>query len=67
MADSAIRAPRSQTEAQRLCEQWAALDGEIAAMEEARDAAIAAANAEVDKDLLPLVARRTAIAAKLEP
>lgn len=67
MADSAIRAPRSRTEAVRLCEQWAALDGEIAAIEEARDAAIAAANAEVDKDLLPLVARRSAIAAKLEP
>lgn len=67
MSDTAIRSPRSQTEAVRLCEQWAALDGEIAAIEEARDAAIAAANAEVDKDLLPLVARRTAIAAKLEP
>lgn len=67
MSDAAIRSPRSLTEAQRLCEQWSALDGEIAAIEEARDAAIAAANAEVDKDLLPLVARRTAIETKLEP
>lgn len=67
MADAAIRAPRSLTEAQRLCEQFAQLDGEIAAIEEARDVAIAAANAEVDKDLLPLVARRDAIAAKLGP
>ncbi len=67
MADTAIRSPRSLGEAQRLCEQWAALDGEIAAIEEARDVAIAAANAEVDKDLTPLVTRRAAIAAKLGP
>lgn len=65
MADTAIRAPRSVTEAQRLCERWAELDGEIAAIEAARDVAIAAANAQVDKDLLPLVDRRNAIAAKL--
>lgn len=67
MADAAIRAPRSLTEAQRLCERWSALDAEIAAIEEARDVAIAAANAEVDKDLLPLVAQRDSIAAKLGP
>ena len=67
MADAAIRAPRSLTEAQRLCEQYAQLDGEIAAIEEARDVAIAAANAEVDKDLIPLVARRAAIVEKLSP
>ena len=67
MADTAIRAPRSLTEAQRLCEQFAQLDGEIAAIEEAREVAIAAANAEVDKDLVPLVARRAAIVEKLGP
>jgi len=67
MADAAIRAPRSLTEAQRLCEQFAQLDGEIASIEEAREVAIAAANAEVDKDLIPLVTRRDAIAAKLGP
>lgn len=67
MADAAIRAPRSLTEAQRLCERWAELDGEIAAIEEARDVAIAAANAEVDKDLIPLVTRRAAIVEKLAP
>lgn len=67
MTETPIRAPRSQNEAQRLCEQWAELDGQIAAIEEARDAAIAAANAEVDKDLSPLVARREAIEKKLEP
>lgn len=67
MADTAIRAPRSLTEAQRLCERWSELDAEIAAIEAARDAAIAAANAQVDKDLLPLVDRRNAIAVELEP
>ena len=67
MADSVVRAPRSLTEAQRLCERWSALDAEIAAIEEARDVAIAAANAEVDKDLAPLLAQRAAIAGKLEP
>jgi phage host-nuclease inhibitor protein Gam len=67
MADTAIRAPRSLAEAQRLCEQFAEVDGEIASIEESRDVAIAAANAEVDKDLTPLVKRREAIAAKLEP
>lgn len=67
MADNAIRAPRSLAEAQRLCEQWAELDGEIAAIEESRDVAIARANSEVDKDLTPLIKRREAIEAKLEP
>jgi len=67
MADTAIRAPRSLAEAQRLCEQWAELDGEIAAIEESRDVAIAKANSEVDKDLTPLIKRREAIEAKLEP
>jgi phage host-nuclease inhibitor protein Gam len=67
MSDGSIRKPRSLNEAQRLCEQWSELDGEIAAIEEARDAAIAAANAEVDKDLTALVARREAIEKKLEP
>jgi phage host-nuclease inhibitor protein Gam len=66
MADTAIRAPRSLTEAQRLCEQWAGFDREIAKIEAARDAAIEAANAKVDQDLTPLVARRAAIAGKLE-
>lgn len=66
-ATSPVRAPRSLNEAQRLCERWAAIDGEIAAIEEARAVAIAAANAEVDKDLAPLVAQRAAIAGKLEP
>lgn len=67
MASGPIRAPRSLAEAQRLCELYAETDGEIAAIEEARDAAIAAANAEVDKDLSPLIARRDAIVAKLAP
>lgn len=67
MADAAIRAPRSLAEAQRLCERFAEVDGRIAVMEQARDAAIAAANAEADQDLAPLVAQRAAIKGKLEP
>jgi phage host-nuclease inhibitor protein Gam len=71
MADASdpgpIRKPRSVSEAQRLCERFAAIDTEIAAIEEARDAAIAAANAEVDKDLAPLLVQRDAIKAKLDP
>ncbi len=65
--NAAVRAPRSLTEAQRLCEGFAAIDAEIAAIEEARDVAIAAANAQVDRDLAPLLTRREAIRAKLEP
>jgi hypothetical protein len=45
----------------------AELDGRIAAMEEARDAAIAKANAVVDEDLAPLVKERAAIEEKLGP
>lgn len=67
MAETAIRRPRSLAEAQRLCELFAEIDGQIAAIEEARDVAIAAANAEVDRDLAPLLAQRAAIAGKLEP
>ena len=66
-ATTAIRAPRSLAEAQRLCELFADLDGQIAAIEDARDAAIAAANAEVDKDLAPLLVQRAAIVGKLAP
>jgi phage host-nuclease inhibitor protein Gam len=67
MTDLSIRKPRSLPEAQRLCELYADIDGEIAAIEESREVAIAAANAEVDKDLLPLIKRRDAIVEKLEP
>lgn len=67
MAGTAIRAPRSLTEAQRLCERWAEVDGQIAAHEQARDAAIAAANAAADKELAPLLVQRAAITDKLEP
>ena len=63
----AVRSPHSLTEAQRLCEAFAEVDAEIAAIEEARDVAIAKANAEVDKDLAPLLARREAIKGKLAP
>ena len=63
----AIRKPQSQAAAQRLLELYAELDGRIAGMEEARDAAIAKANAVVDKDMAPLIAERDKIAEKLEP
>lgn len=67
MADAPIRKPRSLNEAQRLCEGFAAIDGQIAAIEEARDVVIASANAGADKELAPLLAQRAAIAEKLEP
>ncbi|MEM6907187.1 MAG: host-nuclease inhibitor Gam family protein [Pseudomonadota bacterium] len=62
-----IRKPRSVPEAQRLLERFAKCDAEIAAIEEARDVAISAANAQVDRDLAPLLKERTAIVVKLEP
>lgn len=67
MAEAAIRAPRSLNEAQRLCERFVALDEQIVAIEAARDAAIAKANAEVDAALAPLLVHRGAIRDKLEP
>lgn len=63
----AVRKPRSLAQAQALCERFARLDGEIAAIEEARDAAIARANAVVDADLAPLLIERAEVADKLEP
>ncbi|MEE4153440.1 MAG: host-nuclease inhibitor Gam family protein [Erythrobacter sp.] len=60
-----IRKPRSTGEAQRLCERYGELDGSISAMEEARDVAIAKANAMVDADLAPLLKEREAIEEKL--
>ena len=62
-----VSKPRSLMQAQRLCELYAEIDGRIAAMEEARDVAIAKANAVVDADLAPLLKERAAIVAKLEP
>jgi hypothetical protein len=65
MADAPIRAPRSLNEAQRLCEDFALVDAEIAAIEAMRDTTIMRANAAADTDAAPLVARREAIQGKL--
>lgn len=62
-----IRAPRSDDGLQRLCELYTELDGQIAAMEESRDAAIAKANAVVDADLAPLLKERELIEEKVGP
>lgn len=67
MAGDPVRSPRSLTEAQRLCEAFALADAEIAAIEHTRDQTIAKANAAADAVAAPLVARRAAIRAKLEP
>lgn len=62
-----IRAPKSDTQLRRLAELFCEVDGKIAAIEEARDAAIAAANAKVDEDLAPLLKERDLIEAKAGP
>lgn len=69
MADAAlpIRKPRSLKEATALLERYAMLDGQIAAIEAERQDAIAAVNARADTAGNALIARRDAIAAKVEP
>lgn len=63
----AIETPQTKAEAQALCELWAELDGDVAAQEGARDAAISEINATADQVIEPLVARRDAVAAAIEP
>lgn len=62
-----IRQPRSTEAATALCERFARLDGQIAEIEEERQANIAAVNADADRASTDLIAQRDAIAAKLEP
>ncbi len=62
-----IRQPRTTAAATELCERWAMLDGQIAAIEERRQADIAAINADADRAATDLIAQRDAIGAKLEP
>lgn len=62
-----IRQPRSVEAATQLCERFAVLDGQIAAIEEQRQADIAAANANADRAANDLIQQRDAIAAKLAP
>lgn len=64
---TAIRQPRSVVAATELCERFAVLDGQIASIEEARQHAIAAVNADADRAATDLIAQRDAIAEKLEP
>lgn len=64
---SAIRQPRSTAAATELCERWATIDGQIAEIEERRQADIAAINADADRAATDLIAQRDAITEKLEP
>ena len=62
-----IRQPRSVEAATALCERYAELDGQIAAIEEQRQKDIAAINADADRAANDLIEQRDAIATKLEP
>ena len=64
---TAIRQPRSTAAATDLCERWATIDGQIAEIEERRQADIAAINADADRAATDLIAQRDAITEKLEP
>lgn len=64
---TSIRQPRTVDAATALCERFAELDGQIATIEEERQANIAAVNADADRAATDLIAQRDAIAAKLEP
>lgn len=62
-----IRTPRSVKGAQALCERFAEIEAECEAAENARNEAIARANAAADALIEPLLAERGQIAEKLEP
>lgn len=64
---ASVRQPRTIAAATELCERYAELDGQIAAIEEQRQADIAAVNADADRAANDLIAQRDAIAEKLEP
>ena len=64
---TAVRQPRSVPAATALCERFAELEGQLAAIEEGRQDAIAAVNARADTAQTDLIAERDAIAAKLAP
>ena len=61
------RAPTSTKQATALLEQYARIDAEIADIEAARQATIVAANAVADAKAADLIARRTALAERIEP
>ena len=62
-----IRQPRSTEQATALLEQFAELDGQIAAIEANRRECIAAVNARCDTAANDLIARRDSIREKLAP
>ncbi|WP_370189278.1 host-nuclease inhibitor Gam family protein [Qipengyuania sp.] len=64
---TSIRQPRSVEAATELCERWATLDGQIAEIEERRQADIAAINADADRAATDLIAQRDKITEKLKP
>lgn len=67
MQSPSIRQPRTVEAATALCERYTELEGQIAVIQEQRQAAIAAENARADTAANDLIAQRDAIAAKLEP
>jgi len=62
-----VRKPRSTEAATKLLEQYAELDGQIAAIQAERQEHIAAINARCDTAANDLIGRRDDIAAALEP
>ena len=64
---SAIRTPRTLKAATALLERFAEIDGQVAAIEADRNAAIAVANAAADALANPLLTDLEAIHEKLEP
>jgi phage host-nuclease inhibitor protein Gam len=64
---TSIRAPRSTDAAAKLLERYAEIEGQMVAIENVRNGAIAAANKAADAELEPLITQRLAIRAKLEP
>lgn len=61
-----IRAPRTVPAAIALCERFAVLEGQAAAIEATRNAAIAAANATADAAIAPIAAELDQIRPVLE-
>ncbi|MDE8654786.1 host-nuclease inhibitor Gam family protein [Novosphingobium album (ex Liu et al. 2023)] len=62
-----IRTPRSVKAATELLERYAAIEGDIALIENVRNAAIAEANKSADAGAEPLIAERDLIREKLAP
>jgi phage host-nuclease inhibitor protein Gam len=61
------RQPRTVDAATPLCERFADIEAQVALIANARNDAIAGANAAADKRLAPLIEEREQIRSKLEP